>query len=162
MYKRQPFGVVPDRYVDAKGAGAGASWTGDRGYIGAGVSGLRNNYGIPSGEGTHIELKQTRYDIAGETARPFTGIERIKFRIAQNDYEHSEIEPTGEVATTFKNKGSESRVELQHTPFAGLKGAWGLQFQTRDFSALGEEAIIPKTKSRASGCLLYTSPSPRD
>jgi iron complex outermembrane receptor protein len=35
-----------------------------------------------------------------------------------------------------------------------LKGAFGVQFQNRDFSALGEEAIIPKTKSRASGVFL--------
>lgn len=146
-----PSGKVPDSYVDANGASAGASWIGTRGYIGAGVSGLRNNYGIPSGEGTHIDLKQTRYDIAGETVRPFDGVERIKFRLAQSDYEHSEIEPTGDVATTFKNKGSESRVELQHSAFAGIQGAIGVQFQDRDFSALGEEAIIPKTRSRSSG-----------
>jgi iron complex outermembrane receptor protein len=149
-----PSGKLPGSFIDAKGAGAGASWVRGADYFGAGVSGMRNNYGIPSGEGTHIEMKQTRFELGGELNRPASGIERIKTRFAHNDYEHAEIEPNGEVATTFKNKGGEGRVELQHAPVAGLKGALGLQLQARDFSALGEEAIVPKTKSRASGVFL--------
>ncbi len=144
-----PSGKLPDSYVDAQGTGAGISWTGAGGYLGAGVSSLRNHYGIPSGEGTHIALRQTRYETAGEAVQPFSNVERIKFRLAHNDYQHAEIESSGEVGTTFKNKGTETRLEVQHLPIAGFKGAFGLQLQDQDFAALGEEAIIPPTQSRA-------------
>jgi iron complex outermembrane receptor protein len=149
-----PSGKLPGSFIDAKGMGAGASWVRGSDYFGAGVAGMRNNYGIPSGEGTRIDMKQTRFELGGEFVKPVAGIERIKTRFAHNDYEHAEIEGTGEIGTMFKNKGGEGRVEMQHSPIAGLKGALGLQFQTRDFSALGEEAIVPKTKSRASGIFL--------
>ncbi len=40
------------------------------------------------------------------------------------------------------------------TPIAGWKGVLGIQFGDRDFSALGEEALIPVTKSRSTGVFL--------
>lgn len=144
-------GRLPGSDLDAEGGGAGVAFTRGGGFLGAGVSGLRNTYGLPTGEGTFIKLKQNRVEVAGEMPRPFAGIEHIKFRAARGDYEHSEIEPTGEVATTFKNKGDEARVEVRHASFAGWKGALGLQWQDRKASAVGEEAYLPPTKSDALG-----------
>ncbi len=66
-----------------------------------------------------------------------------------NDYEHVEIEPSGEVATTFENEQWQSRVELTHNPIAGFTGAVGLQLDDRDFSAVGEEAFITPTETEA-------------
>jgi len=146
-----PAGTLPDTFVDAKGAGAGASWVGTRGYIGAGVEGLESSYGVPTGEGSHIHLKQTKYQIAGELADPVTGFARLRFRLGHNDYQHEEIESTGQVATTFKNKGDEARVELKHADILGLTGTIGVQLQNSDLSALGEEALFPKTKSESVG-----------
>lgn len=146
-----PSGKLPDSAVDARGAGAGASYIGERGYIGAGVETLTNTYGIPSGEGSHIHLRQTRTEISGEAADPLPGFTRFKFRVGHNDYQHEEIESSGEVATTFKNKATESRFELAHGPFFGATGTVGLQLQDRELSALGDEALFPKTRSRAAG-----------
>lgn len=144
-------GRLPGSDLDADGGGAGVSFTRGGGFLGAGVSGLRNTYGLPTGEGTFIKLKQNRIDLAGEVPRPLAGIEQIKFRVGRGDYEHSEIEPTGEVATTFKNKADEARVEIRHAAIAGWKGAIGVQWQDRDVSAVGEEAYLPPTKSDALG-----------
>ncbi|MDX2217563.1 MAG: TonB-dependent receptor [Burkholderiales bacterium] len=142
---------LPGSDLDAEGAGAGVAFTRGGGFLGAGVSGLRNTYGLPTGEGTFIKLKQSRVELAGDMPRPVTGIDLVKFRAARGDYEHSEIEPDGEVATTFKNKGDEARVEIRHAPLAGWKGALGLQWQDRKVSAVGEEAYLPPTKSDALG-----------
>ena len=39
-------------------------------------------------------------------------IESVNLRVGINDYEHSEIEPDGEVATLFKNEAFEARLEF--------------------------------------------------
>ena len=61
-----PRGTLSGSDVDARGGGVGASWVGSRGYLGAGASTLRNDYGIPSGEGTRIALEQSRFESSGE------------------------------------------------------------------------------------------------
>lgn len=144
-----PLGRLAGSDVDARGGGAGASWVGERGYVGAGVSGLRNDYGVASGEGTRIALEQLRFESAGEVRDPAAGFTRARYRLGYNDYQHREVEAAGEVATTFTSKAWEGRVELQHAPLAGWKGTLGVQGQDRELSALGEEAILPFTKARA-------------
>jgi iron complex outermembrane receptor protein len=142
-----PVGTLPDSAVDSKGGSVGGSWVGDRGFLGASVSTFRSDYGIPSGEGSSISLKQQREDLSGELVNPFPGFVKAKIRAAYNDYEHREILAGGETATTFKNKAWESRLELLHQPWFGFEGAVGVHVQDRDFSALGDEAVVPRTKS---------------
>src|SRR5688572_1107988 len=145
---------LADSAVDARGAGAGVSFVDKRGYIGVGVSGLENFYGIPSGEGAHIDLRQTRVESAGELSQPFAGAEGIKYRIGHSDYEHKEIESSGEVATTFRNKATEARFELKHSAMGPFTGTFGVHLQEQKISALGEEAVIPKTRGKGAGVFL--------
>ena len=147
-------GVVRNSAMDSGGVSVGGSFVGERGFIGGSISRLESEYGIPSPEGSRIDLKQTRYDLSGELDEPIIGFEKLKVRMGYNDYNHNEIEGTGEVATRFKNKGLESRAELLHAPIANWKGVFGIQFQDRDFSALGEEAVVPITKSNSTGLFL--------
>lgn len=147
-------GVVRNSAIDTGGISAGGSLVGERGFIGGSISRLESEYGIPSPEGSKIDLKQTRYDLSGELDKPLIGFEKLKVRTGYNDYKHNEIEGTGQIATRFKNQGLESRAELLHAPIANWKGVFGIQFQDRNFSALGEEAVIPVTKSRSTGIFL--------
>jgi iron complex outermembrane receptor protein len=149
-----PTGKLPNSDLDERGGGIGASFVGARGYAGVGVSSLRNNYGIPSPEAPRIDMEQTRWDFAAELREPVPMFTNAKFRVGYNDYEHSEIEASGEVGTVFKNKAWDMRLELAHVPWADGKGALGFQFQDREFSAIGEEAIIPKTDAKASAVFL--------
>jgi iron complex outermembrane receptor protein len=144
-----PTDKLPDSFVDSKGGTAGASWVGERGFLGASFGTLRSEYGIPSGEGSHISLKQDRQEIGGELANPSPGFVKMKLRAGFNDYEHREIEASGGTATTFKNKAREARLELLHAPWSGVEGAIGIHAQNRDFSALGEEAVVPATNARS-------------
>lgn len=143
-----PAGRLANSDVDMRGAGVGASWIGSRGFLGAGAQELRNDYGVPSGEGVRIRMRQRRYEAAGEAADPISGFTRLKFRIGDNDYRHDEIESSGEVGTTFRNRATESRLELRHG--GAISGTVGVQLQDREMSALGEEAILPNTRSRAA------------
>ncbi len=94
-----------------------------------------------------MELEQTRIDLEIGISDPLPGFESLNIRLGNNDYEHQEIEPNGEVATYFENKASELRVELMHEPVLAFSGALGIQAQVREFSAVGEEAFIAPVDS---------------
>jgi iron complex outermembrane recepter protein len=149
-----PKGVVRNSAIDSDGVSLGGSFIGERGFAGVSVSHLENKYGVPSPEGSKIDLKQTRYNMSGELNQPLRGFEKLKVRLGYNDYKHNEIENTGEIATRFKNKGLESRIELLHAPVKKWQGVFGFHLQNRDFSALGEEAVVPVTKSNSAGLFL--------
>jgi len=109
-----------------------------------------------------LDMEQTRVDIEmGRTGPLFSGsngamsrfgrtIENVNLRVGVNDYEHSEIEPDGEIATLFKNEAFEARLEFVHA-FADAKHVWGLQFAEREFSVSGEEAFVPPVDSENIG-----------
>ncbi|MCA8888311.1 MAG: TonB-dependent receptor, partial [Parvularculaceae bacterium] len=105
--------------------------------------------------GVTIALKQRRIDLNSELDADFLIFEKAKLRVGYADYTHTEIEPTGEPGTVFANEGVEGRLELVEKQRAlgggELHGAVGLQWKIRDFSAIGEEAFVPPTKSRQLG-----------
>ena len=155
--KNDPFdkkGTVRNSATESFGAGAGGSYIGDNGFIGGSFSRLENQYGIPGPDGASIALRQNRYNLAGELHQPLYGLEKMKVQAGFNDYRHNEIESTGEIATRFKNQELEGRTELLHSPVANWQGTLGAQFRYRRVSALGEEAIIPETRSTATGIFL--------
>ena len=147
-------GIVENSAVNSDGGYLGGSFVGEKGFMGLSVSRLDSKYGIPSPEHSKIDLGQTRYDMSGELNEPLRGFERIKVRVGYNDYKHNEMESTGEIATRFRNKALESRAEISHKPIANWQGIFGFQFQDRNFSALGEEAVVPVTKSNSAGLFL--------
>jgi len=97
-----------------------------------------------------VALLSKRLELRGEINDPFAGIERIRIRTGDTDYRHHELDD-GEIATTFRNAGHEARVEVQHAPLLGWRGAVGMQYASNKFSALGEEAFIPTSDSRTLG-----------
>ena len=97
-----------------------------------------------------VDLRSERFDIRGELRNPFTGFSALRLRAGVTDYVHDEVED-GTIATTFKNKAYDTRIELQHEPSAGFKGVVGLQTSQRKFSAIGEEAYVQPTVTRKTG-----------
>jgi len=97
-----------------------------------------------------VDLVSRRFDLRGEYSDPFPGFSRIRFRSAYTDYRHHEIE-AGAIATTFKNEGHESRVELQHIPVGVMTGVLGLQYGKNKFEATGEEAFLPRVDTTSMG-----------
>ncbi|NBC22414.1 MAG: TonB-dependent receptor [Gammaproteobacteria bacterium] len=174
-------GILANSFSESEGYSAGASWVGDRGFLGFSWSGSDMTYGLPGhsheheeehgeeehGEEEHgheehgeeeggpfIDLDQSRFDVRGEYAVNGAYFEAVKFALGTNDYEHAEIEPSGEVGTLFENDAWQARVEAIHAPLAGWRGAFGLQLDDRDFSAAGEEAFISPTKTESLGLFL--------
>ena len=152
----------------------GSSYHFDDGFVGVAVSHLENEYGIPGGAHAHeeeedghedhdeydeeggvrLDVEQTRYDAALHWHNPVTNLEVLRGFLTYTDYEHREIEPTGEVGTLYSNETWEGRLELVHAPWGPLHGVFGLQAKDGQFSALGEEAFIPVTDSQGLGVFL--------
>lgn len=106
-------------------------------------------------EFVRLDLEQTRYDFKAGLDVGNGWIERIDATIGMTDYEHSEIEffedGEQEVGTVFSNEGTESRFTLTHVPVGDWTGVWGLQLSDSEFSAVGEEAFVPKTDINSTG-----------
>lgn len=158
--------VVHNTNVDLTAYGIGASYIGDTGFIGASVKRTETSYGVPfpqivqvgppPAEGpVYIDLKQTRYDVRGETSLELGPFDKARFSVGYADYQHSEISvDTGAVGTTFLSKGAEGRFELVQAEHDGWKGAVGLQVLGRDFQAIGDEAFIPPVEIHEVGAFI--------
>ncbi|MGE0421549.1 MAG: TonB-dependent receptor [Reyranellaceae bacterium] len=157
-YTAKAFGDPPSRRVrnsfnNGWDFSAGASWVADWGYVGAAYSEYRTEYGIPSEETTFISMRSRRIDVRGEVRDPFAGVEKIRFRLGNVWYQHMEIED-GSVGTTFYNHALDGRVEVVHSLFDGLRGVVGFQGMRRNFTAVGDEAILPETLTQSFGAFL--------
>ena len=165
-------GAIANTDAEATAGTFGLSWVRDWGFVGGSVSRLENEYGIPGGahghhheegeeeeghseeeaeEDVRIDLEQTRYDLRADVSDPVPGVEALRVQAAYTDYQHKELEG-GAVGTTFGNNTLDGRVEAVHD-IGGLHGAVGLQFSSRDFKAVGEEAFVPSSESDSWGCL---------
>ncbi|MEN4753425.1 TonB-dependent receptor, partial [Pseudomonas sp. Ps21-P2] len=135
------------------GGAVGGSYTWDDGYAGVSYSNYDSNYGSPAEQDVRIRMEQDHYAFASEIRNlsgPFTS---VKLDAGYTDYKHMEIED-GEIGTTFKNKGYETRVEARHQPIGPLNGVVGAQLTRGEFSALGDEAFVPQTDTNAGALFI--------
>lgn len=106
-------------------------------------------------EFVRINLEQTRYDFKSEYDFNNGFFQSFSANIGASDYQHQEIEffadGESEVGTLFSNEGIESRFTLTHVPVGSWTGVWGLQLSDSEFSAVGEEAFVPKSDINALG-----------
>ncbi|MDY0964524.1 TonB-dependent receptor [Massilia sp. CFBP9026] len=153
---------VPGSYKETETGTVGLSWVGKDGYLGAAFTKERGKYGLPGHgfeneageiEAPVVDLDSERWDVRGEYRNPVAGIERVRLRASFTDYIHDEVEGSA-VATTFKNKGHDGRLEFVHAPIAGWHGVFGLQTTRRDFSAIGAEAYVPPTLTKKHAAFL--------
>jgi iron complex outermembrane receptor protein len=149
-----PSGRLPNSNGNWDGGAVAGSAILDNGYVGAAYSSYSSRYGTVAEESVRIRLDMQRFDFAGELRDLGSVARSLKWKVGYTDYQHQEIED-GEVGTTFKNKGWDGRVEFQHQPFGGVTGALGLQFTDSRFSALGDEAFLPTTKTTQLAGFVY-------
>lgn len=154
-------GTLINSNATGDGGAIGASLTFDNGYLGASYSGFNSNYGTVADDAVHIDMKSQRWDIASEFTDLGSIINRVKVRMAYTDYVHKEIDTTtGEIGTTFKNKGVEGSIEASHAKISltnnlQLNGVVGVQFQNTTFEALGVEAFVPSTNTQSKALYAY-------
>ncbi len=147
-------GRIPGTFVETWTAGAGAAFIDAGGNLGVSFNIFDTNYGIPprpGGEsGVSIDLKQYRFDLRGEVELGDGFLDTLKIRTGYANYRHQEF-VGDEAETLFLSKGIETRAELVQNERGNWNGASGLQYQIRDFEAIGEEAFVPPNSSSQLG-----------
>ena len=134
----------------AEGGALGASWADAKGYLGAAVDTYRNDYGVTVEPDVQIRMRRERLAVAGERNLGERGFTDLSLRASDTNYQHQEVEGDGAVGTTFSSRGQDVRLEARHAPLFGLgRGVIGLQAESMRFSALGEEAFVPDTRTRS-------------
>jgi iron complex outermembrane recepter protein len=144
----QPPGTLPNSDTETDTGSLGATWFWAGGHFGAAVSTYATVYGVPVDEPISIDLRHRRLDLAGETTEAFGIFTGVKVRWGIGDYSHREIVDRTTTNTTFANQAWEGRVELPHTLGQGVSGTLGAQLARSDFSAVGEEVVIPPSLTK--------------
>ncbi len=148
----------------------GLSWIGSRGFLGVGHSVFNTRYGVPGhshgGDDGHGHDADDDHDAEGDdTVRILMDqrrselraglddlgvFESVRLKFADTRYTHTEFEGEA-VGTVFNNASQEARLELVHQPWAGWRGAFGVQLADREFNAIGDEAFVPATEGSDTG-----------
>ncbi|MCR5878970.1 TonB-dependent receptor [Phenylobacterium sp. J367] len=177
--------IVENTSTELTSYGGGLTYVGENGFLGLSVKRTETTYGVPGHAHGHedehgheedhedgeaheedeeapvsIDLKQTRYDLRGEHRINLGPFEKLRFAGGYADYTHVELEG-GAPATRFFSEGWEGRLELVQPERDGWNGAVGFQALSRDFDAEGEEALVPKTRTKEgapSCCSASTGP----
>lgn len=143
----------------AEGGAVGLSWVGRDGHLGLAVDRYENDYGIVAEEDVSLRMKQDKLALAGEWRWAQGPLRRLTGRVQDTDYRHAEVEGDGTVGTRFARDGQDARFEAEHAPLdgllKGLRGVIGLQLERSRFSALGEEAFLPSTRTRQQAVFLH-------
>jgi iron complex outermembrane receptor protein len=167
--KADTFGRVDNSGARRWDVAGGLAWIGQNGAnFGVALSHLENSYGVPNGlelghdeehegeeaheghEDITLDMRQTRVDARG--AVPLGGaFKEVRMRAGWANYRHDEIEADGAIGTSFFNKSWEARLELVQAQRGGWQGATGVQYFSRNFRAVGEEAYIPANETRQFG-----------
>ncbi|QBK04616.1 TonB-dependent receptor [Hylemonella gracilis] len=143
---------------ESSGGAVGGTLFFDRGYLGASVSTYDKDYGTVAEDEVTIKMRSDRVALEGELRDLGPVLRSVKAQFSQTDYEHTEYEGD-DVGTRFKTDGQDLRLEARHVPvdaFGGaLDGVVGLQFDRADFSANGDEAYAPSSRTRQSAVFAY-------
>ncbi len=151
-------GTLPGSEFEVRGGAAGLSYVGQSGFVGLAVSTYEADYGLPGGhheeeegeeeEGEEeegnptLDLNQTKIDFEAGFEPQSEWLSNLNLRIGWNDYEHVEVEGSGEIGTEFKTEAWEGRLQATHSELGGVRGSFGVQVSKREFSAIGEEAFV--------------------
>ena len=136
------------------GGALGASAFFDQGYIGMSVSDFRSDYGTVAEDEVSIGMQSKRYLLEGEVRWLDAWLQKIKWQWGRNEYAHTEFEGATP-GTVFKSSGNDLRVQAQHAPWCGVNGVIGLQTDHANFSADGDEAFAPYSKTRQNAIFFY-------
>lgn len=153
-------GKLPNSSARTWTAGVGAALITDTGNLGFSYSRYDSRYGVPvryatrpgqEQEAPRLDLRQDRVDFRAEVQTGGGILQTIRARAGYASYRHFELEEDGEIGTAFYNKGLEGRLELVQADRGAWKGASGIQYFSRDFNVVGEEAFLPRNTTSQFG-----------
>ena len=138
----------------ARGGAFGASTFWDHGYLGASFNTYQSDYGTVAEDEVTIGMKTTRYALEGQVRQLPGWFDSVKARLSHTDYRHTEFF-NGGPETVFSNKGQDLRIEARHRALAGWQGVLGVQTESSRFSAVGDEAFAPFSRTRSQALFVH-------
>jgi iron complex outermembrane receptor protein len=153
-------GRLPNTASETSDVAAGAAWIDGQNNVGFSVNRYDSLYGVPirfsldpaiEAEAPRLDLRQTREDFRAEIDTGEGFLDQIRFRAGHSQYRHFELEENGDVATTFRNRGWEARLEGVQSTRGGWGGGFGAQYYHRDSEVEGDEKFLPANHSQQFG-----------
>jgi iron complex outermembrane receptor protein len=151
-----PEGPIVNTQSRGGSGSVGLSYIGSRGYLGGSYGYEDTRNGIPFLEEGNITLTPRRHR-AGLRAeiRDLDGvIESVRGSFGLRRYRHEELEGA-DVGTRFENNEVEVEILANHRPTGRLTGTVGGWGQTRQFSAVGAEALSPPVDQSGAAVFAY-------
>ena len=139
---------------ESRGGAIGFSTFWDHGYLGASVNTHQSDYGTVAEDQVTIGMKTTRYALEGQVRQLPGWFDSVKARLSHTDYQHTEFD-NGAAGTLFANQGQDLRIEARHRPLAGWQGVVGVQTESSRFSAVGDEAFAPFSRTRSQALFVH-------
>jgi len=136
------------------GGAFGGSLFFDRGYLGASLSTYDTNYGTVAEDEVSIRMRSSRLALEGEVRDLGGALQSVKAQFSRNDYRHTEFN-AGAPGTQFKTLGNDLRLQARHARLGALEGVIGLQFEDSEFSADGDEAYAPYSRTRQNAVFAH-------
>ncbi len=152
-----PLGTQQNSYYRGDGGSVGGSYIDGDNHLGAAYVHYDANYGIPS-DTTHIVMHQDKAMTRDSIGLGDGVLKSLELTGSYANYKHQEVEPDGEVDTTFRNKEYDGRAELLFNAFGPFANtALGVEVQRRRFSAIGEDSsyLFP-TLTQSEAAYLFT------
>jgi iron complex outermembrane recepter protein len=148
-------GTLPNSASDSRGGALGASVVGDAGFAGVAWNRYESVYGIPAEETAFIDMQQDRIDAKGQWRAAGSWLDVLHASAAHSDYTHTEFEAPGEPGTIFEQEAYELRVAADHHWSSEWRGTLGAQHVDTDFAAIGDEAFVPPSLTRATSAFAF-------
>lgn len=160
----RPVSRQDESWSDAQGVAGGGSLLLDNGFVGASLSHVSNDYGIPDPEDpldpTFIDMEQTKLQVMSELS--FSGfLKTLRLNGGYSQYNHDEVARTsGTVGSSFDDKLWEGRAELLHDNIGPLSGAFGVHAIHHKIRAGGEggELLAPSDTDSVAAYLFEELP----
>ena len=177
-----PAGTVENSRTRLSNGSGGFGYFGGRGFASLSYRIEESNYGVPFAglfHGEHEEGHEEEDEVGADedhadieldarrqAGRVKFGLRNLGSAIVRNvratvnfsDWQHQEIEEEGgerSVGTTFDNQIWVLKGEVDQQRAGRLSGTFGVWAQTRDYDAVGAEALAPRTSQRAFAAFAY-------
>lgn len=135
--------------ANSRGGAVGAAAFFEQGRIGASLSSYSSNYGTVAEDEVTIDMKSDRATVELELEDLPGPFKTLTARITRSDYQHTEFEGP-DAGTVFKNSGTDLRLVARHVDLGPVEGVVGVQTEDTRFSADGEEAFAPYSRTQTT------------
>jgi iron complex outermembrane receptor protein len=142
------------------GGALGGSMLFDQGYLGVALSTFGTNYGTVAEANARIDMHSSKLSLEGEVRdlkdRGLLGgwLQSVKAQVNRSDYRHTEFD-NNQPKTVFRSIGNEIRLQSRHQKTAGWEGVLGVQAEYNEFSAAGDEAFVPSTRTHTQALFVH-------